>query len=88
MARDNLVNDMVYGSVGQNTVTNITGYVALAPNPDQMVDAMGQVMMHGQMSDSMRSTILSTVSGISDNTRRAKAALYLIGTSSQYQVQH
>jgi len=88
IARDNFVNDMVYGSVGKNTVTNIAGYVALAPNPDQMVDAMAQVMMRGQMSDQMRSTLISTVAGISDNTRRAQAALYLIGTSSQYQVQH
>jgi len=46
------------------------------------------VMLHGQVSDSMRATLVTTLSGISDNTRRAKAAFYLIGSSSQFQVQH
>jgi hypothetical protein len=36
----------------------------------------------------MRSTLVSTISSISDNTRRTKAAFYLIGSSSQFQVQH
>jgi len=45
-------------------------------------------MLHGQMSDSTRSTLVTTLSGISDNTRRTRAAFYLIGSSSQFQVEH
>jgi len=31
---------------------------------------------------------VTTITGITDNTRRTKAAIYLIGSSSQFQVQH
>ena len=57
-------------------------------NPDQLVTAVGAVMMHGQVSDNMRSTLVTTLTAIPDNTRRAKAAFYLVGSSSQFQVEH
>jgi hypothetical protein len=44
-------------------------------------------MLHGQVSDDMRATLATTLPGISDNTRRTKAAFYLIGSSSQFQVE-
>jgi hypothetical protein len=40
------------------------------------------------MSDGMRSTLTSTLSAISNNQRRAMAALYLTAGSSQFQVEH
>ena len=45
-------------------------------------------MMHGQVSDDMRTRWSYDISDITDNTRRAKTALYLIGSSSQFQVEH
>jgi hypothetical protein len=36
----------------------------------------------------MRSTLMSTLATIPDNSDRAKAAFYLIGSSSEYQVEH
>ena len=68
--------------------TDLSYYLTVASNPDQLVDTLGQVMMHGQMSPEMRSAIVGVVSTIPDNTRRVKAALYLIASSSQYQVEH
>jgi len=58
------------------------------PNPDQLVTAVAAVMLHGQVSDSMRSTLVTTLSGIPDNTRRTRGAFYLMGSSSQFQVEH
>jgi hypothetical protein len=52
------------------------------------VTAVAAVLMHGQISDNMRSTLVTTLTAIPDNTRRAKAAFYLIGSSSQFQVEH
>lgn len=86
--RINFVNTLVYGSVSGTTTVDLSGYVPLAANPDQLVTAVAAVMLHGQMSDNMRSTLVSTLSGIPDNTRRTKAAFYLIGSSSQFQVEH
>jgi len=86
--RINFVNTLVYGSVSGTTTVDLSGYVPLAANPDQLVTAVAAVMLHGQVSDNMRSTLVSTLSGISDNTRRTKAAFYLMGSSSQFQVEH
>ncbi|MGH9501584.1 MAG: DUF1800 family protein [Terriglobales bacterium] len=88
IARINFVNSLVYGSVSSTTTVDLSGYVPLAANPDQLVTAVGAVMMHGQVSDNMRATLVTTLSGISDTTRRTKAAFYLMGSSSQFQVQH
>ncbi len=88
IARINFVNSLVYGSVSGTTTVDISGYVPLAANPDQLVTAVAAVMLHGQVSDNMRATLVTTLSGISDSTRRTKAAFYLIGSSSQFQVQH
>lgn len=88
ISRINFVNDIVYGSVGQNTKTDISSYVAAAGDVNKLLDLVSSVMLHGQMSDSMRSTLVGTITPITDTKRRAKAALYLVGSSSQAQVQH
>jgi hypothetical protein len=88
ISRINFVNDLVYGSVGTNTKTDITAYVTAAADVNKLLDMVNAAMLHGSMSDSMRSTLVSTLSAITDPKRRAKAALYLVGSSSQFQVQH
>ena len=86
--RINFVNTWVYGTPCGTNVANIAPFVALAGNPTALVDNIASLMMHGNISADMRNTVISTVSAIPDTTKRAKAALYLIGTSSQFQVQH
>jgi uncharacterized protein (DUF1800 family) len=88
ISRINFVNSLVYGQVSNTTTVDISGYVPLAANPDQLVTAVAAVMLHGQVSDNTRSTLVTTLSGIPDNTRRTRAAFYLIGSSSQFQVEH
>jgi len=87
IARINFVNDIVYNTIG-NTTTDISTFTGLAATPDQLVDAMASVMLHGNMSSDMRTTLINTITPITDNTRRTLAALYLIGSSSQFQVEH
>ncbi len=86
--RVNYLNDLVWGQVAQNTTVDLSPYIGLAGNPGEMVDAMGSVLMHGQMPSDMRTTVLNTVTAISDNKMRAQTAYYLIGSSSQFQVEH
>src|SRR5258708_3730541 len=66
ISRINFLNDLVYGSVGTNTKTDISGYVTAAGDVNKLVDMVSGVMLHGQMSDSMRSTLVTTLSSISD----------------------
>jgi uncharacterized protein (DUF1800 family) len=88
IARINFVNTLVYGQLNNTTTVNLAGYVPLAANPDELVTAVAAVMLHGQVSDTTRSTLVSTISAISDPTQRTQAAFYLIGSSSQFQVEH
>jgi Protein of unknown function (DUF1800) len=87
ISRINFVNDLVYGGLG-TTKPDISAYVAVAGDVNKLLDMVSLNMIHGQMSDAMRSTLFSTISAIPNNTRRAQAALYLTGSSSQFQVEH
>jgi uncharacterized protein (DUF1800 family) len=88
IARINFVNDLIYGNVGSTTKIDLSQYISLAGDVNKLLDSVSAVMMHGQMSTDMRSTLVTTLTGITDTKQRTRAAFYLIGSSSQYQVQH
>jgi len=88
ISRINFVNDLVFNNVGSTTTIDLSQYVALATNPPELVDSLSGVLTHGPLSDNARNAIISTVTNLTDNTKRAKTALYLIGSSSQFQIQH
>jgi hypothetical protein len=88
MSRINFVNDLAFGSIGNTTKIDVSAYAALASNPAEMVDSLGSVLTHGPLSDGARNTIITTVTNLTDNNKRARTALYLIGSSSQFQVEH
>ncbi len=54
-----------------------------------LVDELNRRMLHGTMSAAMKSTILPVVTSVSstDSLGRVRQAVYLVATSSQYQVQ-
>ena len=71
------------------TQLNYSTYQAMSGNPTQMVDALDRLMMHNTMSASMKNTIVTTVTNIpsASPALRTQTAIYLIATSSQYQVE-
>lgn len=74
------------------TGIDITDMIALATSDtsgNALLDELNRRMMHGQMSAQMKSTILPAITSIASNnpTLRARTAIYLVATSSQYQVQ-
>ncbi len=77
--------------VDRPTGTQVTyaSYQALAGNPQQLVDALDAFLMHNTMSASMKSNIVQTVTNVtnSDAAIRTRTAIYLILSSSQYQVE-
>jgi hypothetical protein len=62
---------------------------ALAGDPAQLVDALDALMLHGSMSTAMRQSIIQAVAAVpvSNPLKRVRTAVYLVATSSQYQVQ-
>jgi len=71
------------------TQVNYASYQAQAGTPANLVDMLNTNMMHGTMSSSMRTSIINAVSAISssDAANRTRTAIYLVATSSQYQVE-
>lgn len=70
-------------------LTEIQAVSAGDATGNQLMDYLNTKMMHGTMSAQMRSAILPAVTAVasSNPTLRAQTAIYLIATSSQYQVQ-
>ena len=98
IARANFANTMIFTGRGitqdrpLGTKPDIAEYVAAATadvTGNQLLDMINQRFMNNQMSAAMRTKILTAVTAVasSNPTLRAQNALYLVATSSQYQVQ-
>jgi uncharacterized protein (DUF1800 family) len=95
LARANFVNTMVYSRINVSanapagTSIDLSPLQPLAGTPNALLDELDQRLLHGTMSAEMRSTLLSAVNAVPANEtlRRVRVAVYLILTSSQYQVQ-
>ena len=94
LGRINLMNALVYIGIPPDSNRPLGTRIpqaemaAYAQNgPDNLVSSLNTLMLHGAMSDDLRTAVLNAVSGIPDPTQMAQYAVYLIATSSSYQVQ-
>ncbi|HQU91629.1 MAG TPA: DUF1800 domain-containing protein [Pyrinomonadaceae bacterium] len=98
IGRANFVNTMVFNQIGISenaplgTSLNFAELQAIAAadtTSSLLIDTLNYRMLHGTMSANMRNSILTAVNAIpsSNPLQRAKQAVYLLATSSQYQVQ-
>jgi uncharacterized protein (DUF1800 family) len=94
LVRVNFINSATYGGFNSSNKLDFTPLIN-AGTPDQMVAWLNSLFLHGTMSDAMKQSILTAISAIptanppstSDLTNQAKTAIYLVTSSSQYQVQ-
>jgi Protein of unknown function (DUF1800) len=77
----------VYGSTG--TTLNLAAYQAVALDAGALADRLDRNLLNGAMSAAMRSAIVTAVNAASatDALARARAGVWLVVTSPQYQVQ-
>jgi uncharacterized protein (DUF1800 family) len=95
LRRDNFVNTMAFSRIAvstnapNGTALDLSAMQALATNPAQLVDALNARLMHGTMSPEMRQSIIDAVTAVAvtNPLKRARTAVYLVATSSQYQVE-
>lgn len=65
----------------------------LASNPGAVADALNALLLHGTMHPQMRTSLITAMNAINDanlttrHQKRARAAVYLVATSSQYDIQ-
>jgi uncharacterized protein (DUF1800 family) len=77
----------------RGTSIDITNLEALAPNPAAIADALNPLVFHGTMSTQVRTSLITAMNAINDanvttrNQKRARVAVYLAVTSSQYDIQ-
>ncbi len=77
----------------RGTSIDISNLEALAGNPVDVVNALDTLLLHGTMHPQMRSSIVTAMNAINDvnvttrHQKRARMAVYLVATSSQYDIQ-
>ena len=99
IGRANLGNSLIYGQINvslPNTpngtklyLAELQAIAAADTTSNQLLDVLNQRLMHGRMSPQMRAKIITATNAVASTNplARAQAALYLVFTSSQYQVQ-
>jgi hypothetical protein len=94
LKRANFVNQMVFSNVptGANnpngTAIDLSKLTILAANPNALVQELSHLLMHDSMSPATQTQVLNAVNAVaaSNPMLRAQTALYLVASSSQYQV--
>jgi uncharacterized protein (DUF1800 family) len=90
-ARTNFLNTTAFGTRTGTTI-NWSALTTLAATPAALLDNLNLLLLHGTMSAAMRTSITTAMAavpaGSTQNEQRARTAVYLITSSSQYQVQH
>src|SRR5687767_235917 len=77
----------------RGTSIDIANLEALAGNPVDVVNALDSLLLHGTMHSQMRTSIITAMNAINDanvttrHQKRARLAVYLVATSSQYDIQ-
>jgi hypothetical protein len=71
------------------TSIDLAPWDELAADPDNLVGALDGLLLHNTISPEMRESVINAVATIPASNRRlrVRTAVYLILTSSQYQVQ-
>jgi len=89
LARVNFINTMVYSQISGTTTLDFTPVIN-AGTPDQMVAWLNTYFLHGTLSDPANQSLITAINAVSpttDTKNQARTAIYLVASSSQYQVQ-
>jgi Protein of unknown function (DUF1800) len=96
LRRDNFVNRVIFSTIPAaspnrptGTAINLSAWDALAGDPDQLIAALNELLLHSTMSEEMGHIVRDAVASLPAANRRlrVRTAIYLIATSPQYQVQ-
>lgn len=77
----------------RGTSIDLSNLEALNGDVNAIADALNALLLHGAMSTQVRNSIITAMNAINDantttrNQKRARVAVYLVATSSQYDIQ-
>ncbi|MBS1797249.1 MAG: DUF1800 domain-containing protein [Acidobacteria bacterium] len=99
IGRTNFLYTLIFEGLAPNATDSLRGtaldlgeaqsFAAADATGNQLLDYLNTKMMHGTLSAEHRAAVLTAVQAVAptDPALRAKTAVYLLGASSQYQVQ-
>ncbi|MFN7932314.1 MAG: DUF1800 family protein [Bryobacteraceae bacterium] len=85
--RVNFIYRASRNGLGSTVAIDLAELERLAADPPALLEALNQALMHGAMSAAMKTSILTALNATTDVRTRARNAAYLVGSSSQYQVE-
>lgn len=84
--RADVVNTALYGALDKATPVNLAPFVAKAGTVSNLVNYIGYVFLHSGMSSSLAQAATAAANAQTTAAAKAQAALYVVLTSSEYQV--
>jgi uncharacterized protein (DUF1800 family) len=91
IARINFINSLLFSQASDlpGTTAELSPLIALAANPNSLINILDQFCLHGFMTNNLYTQLVNTLNAIPSNqlALRAQTALYLFFASGQYQVQ-
>jgi uncharacterized protein (DUF1800 family) len=87
LARASFVNDLLSGITG--TTVDLAPLTAVAGDANKLADALGVLLLRSSVSPAARQAIVSGIASLppDDPAARARAGVFLVATSSQFEVQ-
>ena len=84
--RVNLVDSILYGTKASGFKINLTPFVNLATDNTNLINLVNSIFLHGAMSSGLEAAVTTAVNAASTPMAKAQAALYVVLTSSEYQI--
>ena len=84
--RVNIVNSILYGSTGKAFQIDLTPFANLAGDTSGLLNYISGLFLHGSMSSALEDAATSAISAAKTPLAKAQAALYVVLTSSEYQI--
>ena len=88
LMRANVVRRLLEDGLGGDALFDLSPFVALAGSPTELVDAVDNAFLSGRLPSQVKSEIVRAISVTHDYNLRVHNAIYLVASSSLYQVQH
>jgi uncharacterized protein (DUF1800 family) len=84
--RADIINAAIYGALDKSTKVDLTPFEQFQGNISGLLDYIGSVFLHSGMSAGLAQAATSAASAVTTPTAQAEAALYVVLTSSEYQI--
>jgi len=84
--RANVVATTIYGTLDKNTKLDYSEFLAYGNDMAKLLDHIAYIFLHHAMSPELRRAATSAASAVTTPLAKVQAALYIVLTSSEYQV--